>query len=793
MKEKNNSHKISLLFTIIFFVSSISLAQNTVFFINGKLKDKSTNNAIQFASIIIKNSNDSILSGVITDSKGEFNINIEEKGTYILYISHLGYVSKKINISVYNNVFLGNIQIEKDSKLLKEVTIESSNQIVKSDRDIHVITRELKKNTSSVNDILPKIRGIHIDPLSNQISLNNNTNVLLLVDGNVKNQDYIKNILPEKVLRIEVIRNPTGRYLTEGYAAVINIILKKNYSGYDIFVKQKGLYSLDKSNGDDFLFMNNADINLTYTHKKINIYGIYSNTISNTNLPSIINTNTNGTVLNKKPIDDKPNYHNNSLSHNVVFGVDVFFNSKHSLSVEATFKNKPFAYNNRKETYLNSFTNNNSLISKFTSYQNNNNQTNNGLGLLAYKWDISKNKKLNIDFGYNISEGQNSYLYYENDTLKTNQTINFNNIYSRLEIDYTQNINNTYSINIGYHNTVKNNDSKYIDISNTTNNNEYAEIRNTIYSYLNINKSEKITSKLGHAIEQNKIYLLIQNHAYYSFQPFLSIFYKKSKTTNFTLKFKSYSDYPTNTQIEPFEIKIDRLTSQIGNPNLSYTTYYKTSVDFNFLRNKLSIEPYYLFTNNFISKTGILDNQQYIYSYSNIDKYESIGLNISFKYPILSKKIFFNFTGTIYNDKIIYNNNKNEFLDFNINSNIMYRYARYNTILALMLKKKNSKQIQTYGYYSNDNDYLAIFIRQAFLKNRLVISTLYILPVSLGFSYELQNIHEHNGFTEYSYKDISVTKNLFMLKLTYNFSKGQDIRYINKKKLIEEEQKKGFF
>ena len=791
MRKKINLHKIILL-TIIMFSTSISFAQKTDFLINGKLKDKDSNEALSFASIIIKNSNDSILSGIITDSKGEFIINIG-RGAYILDISYLGYVSREINISVNNNVYLGNIQMKKDFKLLGEVTIKSSNQIVKSDRDIHIITEEFKENTSSVNDILPKIRGIHIDPLSNQISLNNDANVLLLVDGNVKNQDYIKNISPEKVLRIEVIRNPTGRYLTEGYAAVINIILKKNYSGYDIFVKQKGLYSLDKSNGDDFLFKNNAEVNLAYTRKKINIYGIYSNTISNTNLPSIISTNINGIALNKKSIDDKPNYHNNSLSHNAILGVDAFLNSKHSLSIETMYKKKPFTFNNHEEAYVNSFTKDNSLLSEFTSSQKNNNQMNNVLGLLAYRWDISNNKELNVDYGYNFSEGQDSYLYYENDTLKTNQTINFNNIYSRLEVDYSQDFNNTYSINIGYHNTVKNNDNKYTDISNTTYNSEYAEIRNTIYSYLNINNSKKITSKLGFAVEQNKIHSLTQNPTYYSLQPFLSVFYKKSKATNFTFKFRSYSDYPTNTQIEPFEIKIDRLTSQIGNLDLSYTTYYKTSVDFNFLKNRLSIEPYYLFTSNFISKTGVLDNQKYIYSYSNIDKYESIGLSISFKYPIISKKLFFNFTGAIYGDRIIYNDNKNEFLDFDINSNVMYRYARYNTILALMLKKKNSKQIQTYGYYSNDNDYLAIFMRQAFFKNRFVVSALYILPISLGFNYEIENKYEHNGFAEYSYKDISVTKNLFMLKLTYSFSKGQDIRSINKKELMEQKQNKGFF
>ena len=52
MRKKINLHKIILL-TIIMFSTSISFAQKTDFLINGKLKDKDSNEALAFASIIV--------------------------------------------------------------------------------------------------------------------------------------------------------------------------------------------------------------------------------------------------------------------------------------------------------------------------------------------------------------------------------------------------------------------------------------------------------------------------------------------------------------------------------------------------------------------------------------------------------------------------------------------------------------------------------------------------------------------------------------------------------------------
>jgi len=792
MKKRPVYQKVILCLICFLTISNLINAQDKEFIVNAKLVDKKTKESIMFATVAVKNNKGDLVFGLVSDSKGEFTLKLK-RGVYTLNIRYMGYVSRIINIEIKNNnLFLGNILMKEDLKLLKEVNVEGSSQIVESDRNVYIITKKLKRDASSLNDILPKLRGVFVDPLTDIITINNDSHVLILVDGKAKNQKYIRNISPDRILRLEIIDNPTGRYLTAGYTSVINVILKKNYCGYELYTEEKGLYSLDKSNGDDFLFSNGSNVNLTFTHKKLNIYGMYFNSKSNTNLSDSANTSLDKVILEKNTLDDNPNYNKHSLSHSLVFGFDVFINPKHILSLEITYKNKPLGCNNYTHAYLAKFTDSISDITEFTTLQNNKGKSNNTIGKLAYRWFISDDKKLDIDYGYSAFRGKNYYTYKENDLVKTDQTTKSENNYSRLEIDYSQDLNDKYVLNLGYRNTIKNNDNIHFDYENNYSKYNYKEIRNTFYSYLNVKFSEKLISKLGFALEQNTLKTLGENHNYCSFQPMISLFYRKSNKTSFKLKFRSYSNYPSNSQIEPFLTVLDRLISKVGNPELSCTTNYKTSISCNLFKNKLNIEPYYLYSHDYIAKTGSSLNQRYIFSYSNVQKYESFGLNISFNYPIIAHRMYLNFTGNFYSDKIKYNGNSNNVVDCDINFRIMYINSSTKTLMGLMLKKKNSKIIQTYGYSSNDNDYLAILVRQPLIK-RLNMTLLYVLPVGLGFDYSLNNKYEHNNFLDYSKCDINMTKNLFMLKLTFNISKGRNIRTIKKKELIEREKKTGFF
>jgi len=248
---------------------NITTYPTSTYQIHGKLKHKDSKLPIEFATIGVRSyQTDSLITSMITDSKGEFSF-AAKPGEYNLHIRCMGYTPMVKHIQVYDqDIYLKPIDLVIENNALDEVNITGSSYSEQHDKSIQIITKQFKEGTNNVTDLLTKIRGIDVDPLDNSIKINNEDNVLLLVNGIRKEQKYIKNLSPDRISRIEVTGNPTGRYISDGYTAIVNIILKKNYTGYDAYINDKALFSLDQSNGDEVLFNNEASMNLTYTLKR---------------------------------------------------------------------------------------------------------------------------------------------------------------------------------------------------------------------------------------------------------------------------------------------------------------------------------------------------------------------------------------------------------------------------------------------------------------------------------------------------------------------------------------------
>jgi hypothetical protein len=762
--------------------------------VHGRLKDAASSQPIEFATIAIRNyESNEIVSSLITDSKGEFLFAIAP-GTYKLEIRCLGYVEVIKRLDVENrDTYLNTIRMNIDTKELNEVCVVASNLIEKHDKDIHTMTKQLKEGANTAKDLLTKIRGIHVDPLDNSIRVNNDNNVLLLVDGVEKDQAYIKNLSPDRIIRIEVVNNPTGRYLTDGYSSVINIILKKDFCGYQLFAEENGLYSLDNSNGDDVLFKNSAYVNYTYTYKRFNIYGSYSNVKTNTNLLITKDKWLGNSGLVKESEDGKPNSKADGFSNNFLLGTDIFINSKHSISLETNVIRSPFDRNETNKTYSTTLIGDDGVHDHFVSQLQNNQSSKAAYSLLAYRYNISDRSKLDFDYGFNWIEKEMLNSYWEDNGNPTDQNTEIQQKTSKAEINFKHTFSRKYAVDLGFKNTFRNTNNKQLFLDAAAEGMDIRDIRNALYSYFSYTPKGKLKTKFGLAVEQNSLKVSNRTYNYHSIQPFLNVNYRWSKNLNITLKLNSASVYPYANQVNPFDITVDRITSEKGNQSLSFATNYNTSLDIKLFKNKLSVEPFYNTSENYISQTGSIVNDRFQYTYSNLDRYESVGCNVSTRLTLIPKKMFFNFTGTLYSDNTSFNGYKHRITDFNINSNIMYLSSRYKSLYALMLKRMNSKQIQAYGYYKNDNDYLGFLFKQPFFKKRMALTLLYLLPVSTGLSYSMDEEFEFGAFSENTRTDVSLLKNLFMLKLTFSLNKGNKVNKIKKKDFKEKQPSKGFF
>jgi len=760
----------------------------------GKIEDEITKESIAFATIAVKDAkNDSTIVAMITDSKGEFTFECTS-GEFNLLIRCVGYKPSNETISVFNQVlYLKAIKLSEDIQVLDEITVSSSSYNEQFDRNVQIVTKQLKESATTVSDLLSKIKGITVNPLTNAVLVNNEENTLLLVNGIKKDQSYIKNLSPERISRIEVTENPTGRYLSDGHKAVINVILKKEYTGYDLYIEEKSLYSLDKSNGDDFLFDNYAYMDFTYTFKKINLYTSYTNNLSNTNLNVESKKRINGNTLIKEPLAKYPNHESKALNHSFLLGSDLFLDSKQALSAEINFKQAPLN-NNRLLQSFNNILISNGIENSFESILNTNNYYEDLYTQISYRNKMSKTNNFEFDYSFNNSKSEMYSSYSEDNQNLAYQFINSKIVSSVLEIYFQHSINENLSIESGYKNTYRTYDHLYQSLAQQNIPENTSDIRNLLFSYINITPDSKIKAKIGLAGEQSRINTkdlqLINN----SLQPFLTVNYKKSRNLSVTLKVNSESDYPYSEEIRPLESTIDRFSTIIGNPLLKYSTRYTSSLNLSLFRNKISLEPYYWNTRNAISKTGTEFSDHFQYSYSNLDKYESFGIKLSSILPIIPQKMFFNLSGAVYADKVQYDGNDHELLDFTVNANLTYLTPKHKTLYAIMARRMNAKQIQAYGYKNNSNDYMACLIRQPLFKRRVSVTMLYVLPINIGFNYTMDSYFGfHNSYVETNKTDISVLQNLFMLKLTFNLYDGNEIKLIDKKEYKEKRKTKSIF
>ncbi|OYT10879.1 MAG: hypothetical protein B6I18_06765, partial [Bacteroidetes bacterium 4572_112] len=266
--------KTIFIIALLFVVTIVNAQQ--VFELSGQVKNKKGGDNLEFCSVVVLNKENKIIKGGITSEKGFFNLPVEA-GEYKLAISFVGFQNDTVSIGRLNsNKFLGVFKLEPNNESLKGVEITASSSSAIIDKDIKVVTAEMRKGSIDTKEILEKINGVSYDRYANTIKVDNNKNVVILVDGVEKNQEYIKNLDPKRLNRVEIVRDPGGRYGLEGYAAVINVILNKNYRGTEAFFYDQAIVDRNPNKPDLLVPINNLYVSLNHTVNNVNIYGTIS-------------------------------------------------------------------------------------------------------------------------------------------------------------------------------------------------------------------------------------------------------------------------------------------------------------------------------------------------------------------------------------------------------------------------------------------------------------------------------------------------------------------------------------
>lgn len=155
--------------------------------ITGTLSDKETKEAVIQATVQLLNASDSsYVSGTVSNVDGDFSMNVEKPGRYIIKITNIGYkpIIRNLTLSEGKDFSFGKLNMETDAILLKEVIANgvAAKVVVSEDTFIYNAAAYHTPEGSVIEELVKRLPGAQIDE-SGKITINGKEVKKIMVDG----------------------------------------------------------------------------------------------------------------------------------------------------------------------------------------------------------------------------------------------------------------------------------------------------------------------------------------------------------------------------------------------------------------------------------------------------------------------------------------------------------------------------------------------------------------------------------------------------------------------------------
>ncbi|MCC6181528.1 MAG: outer membrane beta-barrel protein [Bacteroidia bacterium] len=567
----------------------------------GKVLDANTGKPVEYASVqVLWYSKDSLLNGGLVKENGDFAVDgLPSFGQVRVRIKFIGYkdYNQKVYIMPPDKVDqdLGNIKLQVDDKLLKEVevTAEKSAVVLSIDKRTYNVDKDLSVKGGTAIDVMKNIPGLTVDADGN-VQLRNQS-PMIYVDGRPTTLT-LQQIPADQIERVEIITNPSVKFDASATGGVLNVIMKRNNKpGYN------GMLMAYVGTGDRYGGMGNLNIK----QGKWNTSLMYSYNQS-------INSTTGFTK--RKQLDSGAttghyDQENNTLMKMIFnfgrLGIDYNIDNRNTISLNGMVMAGQFGTND-KQTYsadyldlpIPLYLSGSQLNQQKAAFQNYN-------GQLMYRRTYPKvGKEWTIDGNYNYTTSNNGYLFTTT-TLLNPDTISIPNSYQKniggttanqyvLQTDFVNPLTETRKLEFGlkafYKNSISiNNTSKATGsednyVKDTIMSNRYSidDMVNAAY----INFSDKMFWDIGyqaglrfeqsyyagHITDKNQHfsynYPSTSNDILKSLFPAIYFSKKLKKSQEVQLNFSRKIQRPNFFQLMPFVMFADKQNYRIGNPQL---------------------------------------------------------------------------------------------------------------------------------------------------------------------------------------------------------------------------------
>lgn len=263
---------LSIFFSVHLFSQEVNVSIKVV---NRK------NEPVSFASFTVTRRNDTaVRQQNISDSLGIATFKLENNVQYNIRITSVNYlpVEKGITVTTHHNFF--SFIAEDLPKTLRGVTVTSTRPLMRQEDDKTIVDPEpIAAASTNAYEILEKTPGVFVDQDGN-VYLTSMTPAAIYINGREMKMStsdiatMLKNLPPNAISKIEILRTPSAKYDASGTTGgIVNIVLKKGVkigmTGSAVAGMQQGSY------GNQFFSFNlnnntgkkNSFINLNYSKR----------------------------------------------------------------------------------------------------------------------------------------------------------------------------------------------------------------------------------------------------------------------------------------------------------------------------------------------------------------------------------------------------------------------------------------------------------------------------------------------------------------------------------------------
>lgn len=795
--------KIVLMLLILFNCFSVMncLASETgAGIIRGKIVDERTGLPIPSADVtLLIPTGSTKTADVASDHDGRFEFSRIPFGKYRLIISREEYQTAEVeNILVSEadkNVNLKKLQLRENVVMLDAITVtherlKGEEQI---DKTVFTINDDIRKASSSGLDMLRHIPSVTVDLMEN-VTLEGRSDIQFYVDGVKRSKDFVAQLSPEMIDRVELITNPSVKYDPD-ISGVISIMLKKKYR-----TGVNGSVTIPLPHPDKVVA--DPEVTIDYGDENMRLFAgdrLHHEKFDGTEKSVSIWDGPGGDSQQfEKESAGSLSYLENYLN----YGADWFINDRTALNFLGEWRLSEFVPGG--DLAENRLFQNDSLVQYFASDVTSEERNENYYFSLFFRHELEREgSELKLEAYYNNESDEtdltNIDTYYDIQDLSS-----VSSIISRKEsIDDTR---KTFQIRADFEFLLK-------DVKNEVGLRSYS-------GWTDSNSSRVITWQEG-AYVGHFTYTEQRQQAYYNASgelsgvkwqlglsgeydhtdfdrapdldhffllPQASLQRNFGESGNLKLSYKRKIKRPEANQLHPFETVIDPLHIEKGNPDLEAEEENLVELSYSkkFGNNFISPKLYAKYTDNAIQDvTTITDGGVSETTKKNIGKNMEYGIGINTALQITNHWRLNGYL-SVYNSEISSNGIvgdglKQQKTACRLNATNIYTFPRDYSLFVIT---QYSSPTITYRR-ERQRDFLVILGMGKQFSKKAEINIIYV-PFLTDFIYS-KTITRYPGYYMETTGDIDV-QNLFVIEFKHNFGQGKEIKKVERSVEYEKSQ-----